>query len=80
MKMIDPAMLHQTLAMYNVSYVFMGSQEQGHPFAGALRNTTNFALVYGDEGNTGTKVYEVLEKRVGRHGGLARASSSAGQV
>jgi len=56
----DPAMLHEKLGSYNVSYVFLGSQEMSSPFAGPLTNTTYFRLVYGDSTSAGTKVYKVL--------------------
>jgi hypothetical protein len=60
MHMSDPLSLHEQLRYYNVSYVFLGSQEKNYPFAGTLTNTTYFELVYGDSTASGTKVYKVL--------------------
>lgn len=56
----DPGMLHEKLRSYNVSYVFLGSQEMSAPFAGTLTNTTYFQIVYGNGNAVGTKVYKVF--------------------
>jgi hypothetical protein len=60
MRTTDPAELHQQLVTYNVSYVFLGSQERGYAFAAPLKDTAYFKLVYGDEVVQGTKIYQVL--------------------
>lgn len=60
MRTTDPAQLHRQLVSYNVSYVFLGSQERSHAFAIPLKDTAYFSLVYGDEADGGTKIYRVL--------------------
>jgi uncharacterized membrane protein len=60
MRETDASMLHQELANYHVSYVFLGSQERSYAFSVPLKNSTYFELVYGDEAGSGTKIYRVL--------------------
>jgi hypothetical protein len=56
MRTTDPAQLHQQLVEYNVSYVFLGSQEREYAFADLLKDGAYFKLAYGDEVATGTKL------------------------
>jgi uncharacterized membrane protein len=60
MRTTDPAQLHQQLVEYNVSYVFLGSQEREYAFADPLKDPAYFKLAYGDEVAPGTKIYQVL--------------------
>ena len=59
MRTTNSTELHQQLVDFNVSYVFLGSQERGYDFATPLKDPAYFTLVYGDESGQGTKIYGV---------------------
>ncbi|HEY3274158.1 MAG TPA: hypothetical protein VGJ92_10360, partial [Methanocella sp.] len=60
MRTTNSSQLHEKLVEYNVSYVFLGSQERGSDFAVPLQDPAYFKLVYGDEAGQGTKIYRIL--------------------
>ncbi|HEY3273134.1 MAG TPA: hypothetical protein VGJ92_05195 [Methanocella sp.] len=60
MRTTNSTELHQKLVEYNVSYVFLGSQERGSAFAVPLKDPAYFEIVYGDESSQSTKIYRIL--------------------
>jgi hypothetical protein len=59
MRTTNSTQLHRQLVDFNVSYVFLGSQERGKDFVTPLKDPAYFTLVYGDESGQGTKIYQV---------------------
>jgi uncharacterized membrane protein len=59
MRTTNSTELHRKLIEYDISYVFLGSQERGSDFAVPLQDPAYFELVYGDEAGQGTKIYRI---------------------
>ena len=59
MRTTNSSQLHRKMVEYNISYVFLGSQERGSAFAVPLQDPAYFKLIYGDENSPDTKIYQI---------------------
>ena len=59
MRTTNSSQLHRKMVEYNISYVFLGSQERGSAFAVPLQDPAYFKLIYGDENSQDTKIYQI---------------------